>query len=519
MKIKSVISLVLVIAMVLTLSLGLAACSDGTDGITPQLRINSESNDWEVSYDNGATWTSMGVKATGADGISGINGADAVTPVIQINAETNCWEVSYDNGTTWTSLNVKATGADGANGKDGANGANGADGSNGKDGVNGTDGSNGDTPYIGDDGYWYIGSTCTNIYAGSAEKVTVTYVGLYGETDVSVPKGSKASYYVPESSIASFVNWYADEDCTEVFDFNAVITESTTIYSKWEFEQTFLTVGELMKNTSFGSASCFGTTNCFNSVYIRVLTDDHSYYNGAAGIANYLKNVFIRDEDNSVIVNPSSSLRSISYTDAMTVINFASAFSSYQQYVLRNSMEMDADIAAQKDLAVEFFNTVDASAEDYHTHSGGGLTFPSMAVAVVALGSLMEQQNTERFETLIKDAYENVDAAFWNPAMYLTPFYQLCAHYDWYDNSENEAAVAALETLTDANVLTYYAYGIDLANDYPELWNAYVENALSDGALSAAEAKAFGYHYAYQLTGGDIWLGVYGSSYGIVDFG
>ena len=38
---------------------------DGADGITPLLRINEETNYWEVSYDNGLTWTSMGVKATG----------------------------------------------------------------------------------------------------------------------------------------------------------------------------------------------------------------------------------------------------------------------------------------------------------------------------------------------------------------------------------------------------------------------------------------------------------------------
>ena len=353
MKIKSVVSIVLVIAMMLTLSLGLAACADGTDGVTPQLRINEETNYWEVSYDNGTTWTSMGVKATGEDGTNGAdgtNGTDAAAPMLQINAETNCWEVSYDSGKTWTSMGVQATGKDGTDGKDGINGSNGSDGTNGKDGVDGTNGSNGDTPYIGDDGYWYIGSTCTNIYAGSAEKVTVTYVDFYGENNVSVPMGSKASYYVPESSIASFVNWYSDESCTEVFDFNAEITEDTTIYSKWEYEQTFITVGELIKNVSFGKASCFGTSACFGSVYYRVLTDDHSYYDGAAGIASYLKDVFVEDESGNVTVNTSSSLRRISYTDALTVINFASAFSSYQQYVLRNDLEMATDIAAQKEL-------------------------------------------------------------------------------------------------------------------------------------------------------------------------
>lgn len=43
-------------------------------------------------------------------------------------------------------------------------------------------------------------------------------------------------------------------------------------------------------------------------------------------------------------------------------------------------------------------------------------------------------------------------------------------------------------------------------------------SALSDGALDASEAKAFAYHYAYQITGGDVYLGVYGSSRAVVSY-
>ena len=38
----------------------------GDDAIAPQLRINSVTNEWEISQNNGTTWTSTGVKATGA---------------------------------------------------------------------------------------------------------------------------------------------------------------------------------------------------------------------------------------------------------------------------------------------------------------------------------------------------------------------------------------------------------------------------------------------------------------------
>ena len=49
---------------------------DGKDGITPKLRINKDTNEWEVSYDNEQTWESLGVKASGEKGKDGINGLD-----------------------------------------------------------------------------------------------------------------------------------------------------------------------------------------------------------------------------------------------------------------------------------------------------------------------------------------------------------------------------------------------------------------------------------------------------------
>jgi hypothetical protein len=349
--------------------------------------------------------------------------------------------------------------------------------------------------------------------------VKVTFRGLGNDNTVTVTKGSLVNYYVPTHLAADFVNWYADEACTVGFDFNTPITENTTIYSKWEYEEQFKTVAALTKNVSFGRANCMGTNACFGSVYVRVLADDYGYYGGAANIANYLKGVFV-ENDGVVSVSPSSGLRRISYTNALTIINFASAFSSYEQYILRNGLEMPADIAAQKALAIKYFETVDYTADGYNTMQVGdiGMQSPSMAHAVVMLGSLMEQQETERFATLIKAAYDNYDANYWDQSGYNQSFYQLCAHFDWYDMSALEAEVAALTSLTDDQVLKYYGYGIDLAGDYAELWQAWADDALSDNALDASEAKAFAYHYAYQLTGGNVWLGVYGSSHSIVDY-
>lgn len=38
-----------------------------------------------------------------------------------------------------------------------------------------------------------------------------------------------------------FGNWYADKECTTLFDFNSAITKDTTIYAKWRCRVTFIT--------------------------------------------------------------------------------------------------------------------------------------------------------------------------------------------------------------------------------------------------------------------------------------
>ncbi len=124
----------LILLFCVTLVLSLASCQkaeDGVDGITPQLRIDAATNMWEISYDNGVTWNSLGVKATGevgatgatgAAGAPGTDGANGVTPQLRVNETTDFWEVSYDSGVTWTTLGIKATGENGTDGTPGAPG-------------------------------------------------------------------------------------------------------------------------------------------------------------------------------------------------------------------------------------------------------------------------------------------------------------------------------------------------------------------------------------------------------------
>lgn len=77
-----------------------------------------------------------------------------------------------DNGNWWignTDTGISATGKAGDNGK---NGSDGKDGINGKDGTNGKDGADGLTPYIGSNGNWWIGGKDTGTPATSSDEAT-----------------------------------------------------------------------------------------------------------------------------------------------------------------------------------------------------------------------------------------------------------------------------------------------------------------------------------------------------------
>ncbi len=127
-----------------------------------------------VPGQNGADGKDGAPGKDGTNGKDGADGADGQTPFIGENG--NWWIGTLDTG-------VQAAGQDGTNGKDGApgkDGTNGTDGkdgapgkdgaagADGKDGINGTDGkdgTNGLTPYIGENGNWWIGDADTLVKA------------------------------------------------------------------------------------------------------------------------------------------------------------------------------------------------------------------------------------------------------------------------------------------------------------------------------------------------------------------
>ena len=107
-----------------------AVGQNGTNGFTPEI-IN---NRWYINgVDTGVvavgrdgqdgTNGTNGINGTngtnGTNGRDGTNGVDGVTPLVRINQTSEIWEVSYDNGTTYTSLNISAKGAKGDKGDKG----------------------------------------------------------------------------------------------------------------------------------------------------------------------------------------------------------------------------------------------------------------------------------------------------------------------------------------------------------------------------------------------------------------
>ena len=108
-----------------------------------------------------------------SDGETGATGADGVgvakVEKTATNGNVDTYTITLTNGKTYTFTVT--------NGKDGANGM---DGENGKDGADGKDGL---TPFIGENGNWWIGDTDTGVKAVAEQTAqkgtdTITVVSI-----------------------------------------------------------------------------------------------------------------------------------------------------------------------------------------------------------------------------------------------------------------------------------------------------------------------------------------------------
>ena len=140
---------------------------DGINGKNIEVKRTTEYIQWRYE---GGEWQNLVAIAniTGPAGQNGADGANGKTPEFRVNENTLQWRYAGDE--IWLNLYdltalKGADGRDGIDGKDGINGRDGADGKDGTNGQNGTDGKDGNTPFIGENGNWWIGTTDTGVKA------------------------------------------------------------------------------------------------------------------------------------------------------------------------------------------------------------------------------------------------------------------------------------------------------------------------------------------------------------------
>ena len=145
--------------------------ADGKNGINGKDGINGKSIEVQRAETHiqwryeGGEWQNLVAIAdiTGPAGQNGADGANGKTPEFRVNENILQWR--YVGDEIWLNL-YDLTALKGADGRDGADGKNGKDGTNG---INGSDGKDGKTPFIGENGNWWIGEIDTGIKAAGTD--------------------------------------------------------------------------------------------------------------------------------------------------------------------------------------------------------------------------------------------------------------------------------------------------------------------------------------------------------------
>lgn len=169
--------------------------ADGKDGINGTDGINAKSIEVQRAETHiqwryeGDEWQDLVAIAdiTGPTGQKGADGANGKTPEFRVSENTLQWR--YVGDEIWLNLYDLSV-LKGLDGKDGINGKDGADGKDGTNGQNGSDGVDGNTPFIGENGNWWIGETDTSVKAAGIDG-TDGVDGTDGEKGDKGDKGDK----------------------------------------------------------------------------------------------------------------------------------------------------------------------------------------------------------------------------------------------------------------------------------------------------------------------------------------
>ncbi len=183
---------------------------NGADGREVEFRKTETHIQWKYTTEADTAWRDLvalseitgaagsnGTNGTngsnGTDGKDGQNGADGRE--IELRTDSGYIQWRYVGNDEWKNLisleglkgekgdtgTAGKDGIDGTNGADGKDGVDGTNGADGKDGAKGTDGKDGITPYIGENGNWWVGTTDTGVKAQGDTGATGA-AGTNGET-------------------------------------------------------------------------------------------------------------------------------------------------------------------------------------------------------------------------------------------------------------------------------------------------------------------------------------------------
>ena len=145
--------------------------ADGKDGINAKnIEVQRVETHIQWRYE-GDEWQNLVAIADieGPAGQNGTDGANGKTPEFRVSENILQWR--YVDDEIWLNLYDLSVlkGLDGKDGADGINGKDGADGKDGTNGQNGSDGKDGKTPFIGENGNWWIGEIDTGIKAAGTD--------------------------------------------------------------------------------------------------------------------------------------------------------------------------------------------------------------------------------------------------------------------------------------------------------------------------------------------------------------
>ena len=173
--------------------------ADGKNGKTVEVRRTDSYIQWRYE---GGEWLNLVALADleGPAGQNGTNGVNGKTPEFRVNEGVLQWR--YEGDEIWLNL-YDLSSLKGLDGKDGKDGQDGVDGINGKDGKDGQDGN---TPFIGENGNWWIGTTDTGVKAegkdgAKGEKGDKGDKGDAGEKGADGKDGSSLGWYYGVSSM------------------------------------------------------------------------------------------------------------------------------------------------------------------------------------------------------------------------------------------------------------------------------------------------------------------------------